>query len=44
MGGMEPQGISSVGSTVLARAMESQLWHLTAGSVSVRREGSEKEQ
>ena len=38
---MEPQGISRVGQTVLARLMESQIWHQPAGSVSLLREGSE---
>ena len=41
MGGMEPQGISRVGQTVLARLMESQIWHQPAGSVSLLGEGSE---
>ena len=33
MGGAEPQGISRVGQTVLARLMESQIWFQLAGSV-----------
>ena len=30
-GGAEPLGISKVGQTVLARLMESQIWHQLAG-------------
>ena len=33
MGGMESLGISKVDQTVLARLMESQIWHQLAGSV-----------
>ena len=33
LGGAESLGISKVGQTVLARLMESQLWHQLAGSV-----------
>ena len=40
MGGTEPQGISRV----LARLMESQMWHPAASSVAVLGEGSEKGQ
>ena len=36
MGGMESEGISRVGQTVLVRLMESQIWHLPAGSGCVR--------
>ena len=35
MGGTESLGISKAGQTVLARLMESQIWHLLAGSVGV---------
>ena len=33
MGGAEPQGITRAGQTMLARLMESYIWHLPAGSV-----------
>ena len=36
--------ISKVGLTVLARLMESQIWHLPASSVALWREGSENRQ
>ena len=42
LGEMEPQGISRVGQTVVARLMESQIWHPPAGSVALWREDSEK--
>ena len=32
---MEPKGISRVGQAVLARLMESQIWHPPTGSVSL---------
>ena len=35
LGGAEPLGISKVGQTVLARLMESQVWHQLTGSVGV---------
>ena len=35
LGGMKSQGISRVGQTVLARLMESQIWHLPAGFVAL---------
>ena len=44
LGRMESQGIPSVVQTVLARLMESQIWHLPAGSLTLWGEGSEKEQ
>ena len=40
----EPQGISRVGQTVLARLMESQIWYQPASSVTLWVEGSEKKQ
>ena len=43
-GGTESQGISKVGKTVSTRLMESQIWHLPAGSVALWGEGSEKGQ
>ena len=33
LGGTESQGISKVGQTVVARLMESQIWHQLASSV-----------
>ena len=33
VGGVEPQGISKVGQTVLARMMEPQMWHQPMGLV-----------
>ena len=42
LGGVEPLWISRVGHTVLARLMESQIWHQPM--VSERGEGSEKGQ
>ena len=42
--GMESLRISRVGQTVLARLVESQIWHQTAGSVALLREGSKKGQ
>ena len=36
LGGAESLGISKVGQTVLARLMESQIWHQLAGSVGGR--------
>ena len=44
LGRMESQGIPSVVQTVLARLMESQIWHLPAGSVALLGEVSEKGQ
>ena len=41
---MESQGIFGVGQTVLARLMESQIWHQPAGFVTLLGEGSEKRQ
>ena len=41
---MEFQGISRAGQPVLARLMESQIWHLPASSVALYRESSEKGQ
>ena len=35
LGGTKSQDISKAGQTVLARLMESQIWHLLAGSVGV---------
>ena len=35
LGGMEPQGISRTGQTVLTRLMESQIWHLPTSSVAL---------
>ena len=35
MGGMKSQGISRARKTVLARLMESQIWHLPAVSVAL---------
>ena len=43
-GGMESLGISMMGQTVLARLMESQIQHQSAGSVALCGEGSEKGQ
>ena len=34
LGGAESQGISKAGQTVLARLMESHIWHQLAGSVA----------
>ena len=42
MGRTEPQRISRVGQTELARLMESQIWHQPAGSVALLGEGSER--
>ena len=36
LGGAESQGIYKAGQTVLARLMESQIWHQLAGSVGAR--------
>ena len=36
--------ISRVGQTVVARLMESQIWHLPAGSMALLLEGSDKGQ
>ena len=44
LGGVEPLGISKAGQTVLARLMESQIWHQLAGSVALLEEGSERGQ
>ena len=44
LGGVESQGISRVGQTVLARLMESQIWHQPAGSMALQEDGSEKGQ
>ena len=44
MGGTESQGISMVGPIVLARLMESQIWHPPASSVALWEESSEKGQ
>ena len=44
LGGMEPQGISRMGQTVLARLMEYQIWHQPVGFVSLLGEGSPKGQ
>ena len=35
MGGIESQGISSAGQTVLAKLMESKIWHLSASSMAL---------
>ena len=35
LGGVESQGISRVGQTVLARLIEFQIWHPPAGSVAL---------
>ena len=42
--GAESLGISKAGETVLARLMESQIWHQPAGSMALWAEGSEKGQ
>ena len=42
LGGEESLGISKVGQTVLARLMESQIWHQLASSVALWGEGLEK--
>ena len=42
--GAESLRVSKAGQTVLARLMESQIWHQPAGFVSLQREGSEKGQ
>ena len=44
LGGAESLGASKVGHTVLARLMESQIWHQLAGLVARWWEGSEKGQ
>ena len=44
LGQVESQGISKAGQTVLARVMESQLWHQIAGSMVLCGEGLEKGQ
>ena len=44
LGGTESQGISRAGQTVVARLMESQIWHQPASSVALWGEGSEKGQ
>ena len=44
LGGTESLGISRVGQTVLARLMESQVWHQPAGSVVLWGDSSEKGQ
>ena len=44
LGGTESLGISKMGQIVLARLMESQIWHQLAGSVALCGEGSEKGQ
>ena len=44
LGGTESQGVSRAGQTVLARLMESQIWHPPASSVTLLGEGSEKGQ
>ena len=36
LGGLEPLGISKVSQTVLARLMESQIWHQPTSSVGER--------
>ena len=41
LGGAESLGISKVGQTVLARLMESQIWHHFAVFVALCREGSD---
>ena len=42
--GVEPLGISKAGQTVLARLMESQIWHQLADSVALLEESSERGQ
>ena len=44
LGGMESQGISKAGQTVLVRLMESLMWHPPPGSVDLWEESSEKGQ
>ena len=44
LGGTESLGISRVGQTVLARLMESQIWHPLSSSVALCDERSEKGQ
>ena len=44
LGRAESQGFSRAGQTVLARLMESQIWHQPASSVALWGEGSEKGQ
>ena len=44
LGGAESLEISKVSQTVLAKLMESQIWHQPAGSVALLGEGSEKGQ
>ena len=44
LGGAESLGISKVGQTVLARLMESQIWHQLAGSLALWEEGLGKGQ
>ena len=43
LGWAEPQGITMVEQSVLARLMESQKWRLPAGSMALRGKGSENE-
>ena len=42
LGGAESLWISKLGETVLARLMESQIWHPPAGSVVLWGKGSER--
>ena len=42
LGGSVSQGISRAGQRVLARLMESQIWHLPAGSVALWGRGFRK--
>ena len=44
LGGVESLGISKVGQIVLAKLMESQIWHQLTSSVALWRESLEKEQ
>ena len=44
LGGAESLGISKEGQTVLARLMETRIWHQLAGSVPLWGEGLEKGQ
>ena len=43
LGGVESLGISKVGQIVLAKLMESQIWHQLTSSVALWRERLEKE-
>ena len=43
MGGVEYQGISKEGQTVLSRLMESLIWQLPAGFMALRGKGSERD-